>query len=183
MLPRLQGPDQLLSNQEMILLKTIGQGKISRPQLYPAPNSFACLSLFISYPVSSGVFEQYCFAPWPSQAPLPCTIAPVNKYGCSRSVGRRIASKINKDSFELFGLAVAAEGNHGFPLLFRLVRNVVGQPRRNIPRRHGIDTNKVSPLVAQRLCQMYTAGFGNVVTSLLLREVGNVARHGRSDDE
>lgn len=46
-----------------------------------------------------------------------------------------------------------------------------------------VDTGKVAPLVGQRAGHVDAAGLGHVVRGLLLGEVGNVARHGGSDNE
>lgn len=65
----------------------------------------------------------------------------------------------------------------------RVLIHKVTQARVNVPRRDAVDSSKVTPLVGQRLRHVDAAGFSHVVGGLFLRKVGDVARHGGSNDK
>jgi len=69
------------------------------------------------------------------------------------------------------------------PQLLDVLGNEVGKTSVNVSGGDGVDTGEVPPLVGKRLGQVDAASLCDVVGSLLLGEVGNVARHGGSDDE
>lgn len=69
------------------------------------------------------------------------------------------------------------------PQLLDALVDEVAQAGVDVAGRDGVDAGKVAPLVGQRPRHVDAAGLGHVVRRLLLREVGDVARHGRRDDQ
>lgn len=69
------------------------------------------------------------------------------------------------------------------PQLLHALVDKVRQARVDVAGRDAVDAGKVAPLVGQRLGHVDAAGLGHVVRCLLLREVGDVARHGGGDDQ
>lgn len=65
----------------------------------------------------------------------------------------------------------------------RLLVDEVRQTGVDVTGRDAVDSGKVAPLIRQGAGHVNAAGLGHVVGRLLLRVVGNVARHGGSDDE
>jgi hypothetical protein len=114
---------------------------------------------------------------------LPHDIPPVNHQIRARRIRARIADQIHIRALELLRIAIAAQRDHGVPQVLRLLRHKVRQPRVDVARRDGVDSRKVAPLVRQRVRHVYAPGLGHVVRRLLLREVGDVARHAGRDDE
>lgn len=69
------------------------------------------------------------------------------------------------------------------PELLNILGDEVGKTSVNVSRRDGVDTGKVPPLVRERPGHMDATSLCDVVRGLLLGVVGDVARHGGSDDE
>ena len=69
------------------------------------------------------------------------------------------------------------------PQLLDVLGNEVGQASVDVTGGDGVDTGKVPPLVGKRAGHVDAASLCDVVRGLLLGEVGNVARHGGSEDE
>lgn len=69
------------------------------------------------------------------------------------------------------------------PQLLGLLGDEVGQTSVNVTGGDGVDTGKVPPLVGKRASHVNAASLCDVVRGLLLGEVGDVARHGGSEDE
>lgn len=69
------------------------------------------------------------------------------------------------------------------PQLLDVLGNEVGQTSVNVSRGDGVDTGEVPPLVGKRAGHVDAASLRDVIGGLLLGEVGDVARHGGSDDE
>lgn len=115
--------------------------------------------------------------------PLPDSVATVNDDISSRSIGRSVAEQVNVSPLELLGVAVATEGDEAPPQVLGLLVDEVGQARVDVARGDAVDAGKVAPLVGERLGHVDAAGLGHVVRGLLLGVVGDVAGHGRGDDE
>lgn len=69
------------------------------------------------------------------------------------------------------------------PELLGLLVDEVRETGVNVSRGDGVDTGEVAPLVGKRAGHVDAASLGDVVRGLLLREVGDVTRHGGGDDE
>lgn len=98
-------------------------------------------------------------------------------------VAASVADKVHIGTLQLLGIAVAAHGDHAPPKGLGLLVDEVRQAGVDVARGDAVDAGKVSPLVGQRLGQVDAAGLRDVVRGLLLREVDNVAGHGRRDHE
>lgn len=107
----------------------------------------------------------------------------VNQDIRARSVAAGIADQVHIGTLELFCVAIASHGDHALPQVLHLLVNEIAQSGVNVPRGNAVYAGKVTPLVGQTASHVDAAGFGHVVTRLLLRKVGNVARHGGRDDK
>lgn len=114
---------------------------------------------------------------------LSAGVASVDDNVGTGGVGAGIGDQVDVGALELLGVAVAAKGDHAPPELLSLGVDEVGEASVDVAGRDGVDTCKVAPLVGQRLGHVDAASLGHVVRSLLLGEVGDVAGHGRGDDE
>ena len=101
----------------------------------------------------------------------------------ARGVRRGVTCKVDISALQFLSLSITSQGDHALPQLLSLGIDEIGQTGVDVTGRDAVDTGKVPPLVGERLGQMDTAGLGNIVGCLLLREIGNVAGHGGSDDE
>lgn len=117
------------------------------------------------------------------QQHLPRGIPTINDDISPRSVRTSITRQIDIRALELLSLGIAAQRDHLMPHFLHLLIHKVRKPRVDVARRDAVDAGEIPPLVRQRLGQMDAPGLGDVVRRLLLRVVGNVARHGRGDDE
>lgn len=117
------------------------------------------------------------------QSHLPHAVSAVNQQIITSHVGAGIADQVDIGTLQLLGLAIAVHGDHREPEVLDLLVNEVGQTGVDVARRDAVDTGKVTPLVGEGLGHVDAASLGDVVGGLLLGEVGDVARHGRGNDE
>lgn len=114
---------------------------------------------------------------------LPAAVSTVDEKIGSGSVGGSVGCKVNVSTLEFLGETIAAHGDHAVPQLLHVLGDKVGETSVNVSRGDGVDTGEIAPLVGERLGHVDAAGLGDVVRGLLLGEVGNVAGHGRRDDQ
>jgi hypothetical protein len=94
-----------------------------------------------------------------------------------------IRHQVDIRTLQLLRITITAHGNHALPQILDLLVDEVREPSINVAWGDAVDSRKVTPLVGQRLGHMNAARLRNVVARLLLREVGNMTRHGARDDE
>jgi hypothetical protein len=110
-------------------------------------------------------------------------VTTVNDEVGTGGVGGGVRAEVDVGSLELLGLTVTTHGDHGVPELLGVLVDEVRETGVNVSRGDGVDTGEVAPLVGEGAGHVDAASLGDVVRGLLLREVGNVARHGGGDDE
>ncbi|KAI6760449.1 hypothetical protein HG530_009309 [Fusarium avenaceum] len=110
-------------------------------------------------------------------------VTAVNDQVAASGVCAGVGEEVDVGSLELLGVTVAAHGDHAPPELLGLGVDEVGEAGVDVAGGDAVDTGKVAPLVGEGLGHVDAASLGHVVRSLLLGEVGDVARHGGCDDE
>lgn len=101
----------------------------------------------------------------------------------SGGVRAGIADQVHIGTLQLLGVTVATHGDHGLPQVLDLLVNKIGETGVDVAGGDAVDACEISPFVGQGSSQVKASGLGDVVGSLLLGEVGNVAGHGGGDDE
>lgn len=114
---------------------------------------------------------------------LPAAVSTVDEEIGSSGVSGSIRGKVDISALQLLSKTITAHGDHAVPQLLDVLGDEVGKTSVNVSRRDGVDTGKVAPLISERLGHVNASSLGDVVRGLLLWEVGNVAGHGRSDDQ
>jgi len=114
---------------------------------------------------------------------LPRSVPTINDDIRARSVARRITRQVHIRSLQLLRLRIPTHRDHALPQILSLLIHKVTQSSIDIARAHTVHTRKVPPLIRKRLGKMDAASLGDIVGSLFLREVGNVAGHRGGDDE
>lgn len=113
----------------------------------------------------------------------PRAVTAVNQQIIASHVSAGIADQVHVSTLQLLGLAVAAHGDHGEPQILSLLVDKVGKAGVNVTGGDAVDTGKVTPFVGERPGHVDAAGLGDVVGGLFLGVVGDVAGHGRGNDE
>ena len=114
---------------------------------------------------------------------LPRTVTAVNQQIVASHVSAGVADQVYVRTLQLLGLAIAAHRNHREPQVLSLLVDKVGEAGVNVAGGDAVDTGKVTPLVGERPGHVDAAGLGDVVGGLFLGVVGDVAGHGRGNDE
>lgn len=114
---------------------------------------------------------------------LPHAVSAVDQQVVTSHVGAGITAQVDVGALELLGLAMAAHGDHRQPQVLGLLVDKVRQAGVDVSGGNAVHASKVAPLIGQRPCHMDTASLCNVVGSLLLGEIGDVAGHGGGNHE
>ncbi len=125
----------------------------------------------------------------PSRRPLPWTtrlravVATIHDDICASSVAGRIASKIEVGALQFRSFTLSAHGNLVLPDILGLLRDKVADLRGHVARRNAVSPRKLHPLDRQALAQVNHTRLGRIIRRLQLRDIDDMARHGRRSDE